>query len=77
METLLTIKELSEILKINENSIYQMVHKREIPFIKLGGRLRFQLSEIEKYVKQNSHSPKDQNTYSDYYKNPNCKRRFT
>ena len=51
---LLTIEEVSNILKISESTIYRWVHKREIPFVKLGGKLRFSQDEIQEYIKKNS-----------------------
>lgn len=51
---LLTIKEISKILKISESTLYRWVHKREIPFVKLGGKLLFSQDEIQEYIKKNS-----------------------
>lgn len=51
---LLTIKEVSNILKISESTLYRWVHKKEIPFVKLGGKLRFSPDAIQEYIKKNS-----------------------
>lgn len=51
---LLTIKEVSNILKISESTLYRWVHKKEIPFVKLGGKLRFSPDEIQEFIKKNS-----------------------
>jgi len=47
---LLTVSELSQYLKVKESWIYQKVHSREIPYHKLGGKLRFRKSEIDKML---------------------------
>lgn len=51
---LLTIKEVSNILKISESTLYRWVHKKVIPFVKIGGKLLFDEDEIQKYIKKNS-----------------------
>lgn len=51
---LLTIDELSTILQTSKSTIYRWVHKREIPFVKLGGKLLFSQEEIQEYIKKNS-----------------------
>lgn len=49
---LLTVKELSQILKIPEQSIYAGVSKGTFPLrpIKLGKLLRFRASDLDSYV---------------------------
>lgn len=51
---LLTINEVSQILKISVPTIYRWVHKKEIPYIKLGGKVRFSDSELQQFIKKNS-----------------------
>ncbi len=51
---LITIDELSTILQTSKSTIYRWVHKREIPFVKLGGKLLFSQDEIQEYIKKNS-----------------------
>ena len=50
---LLTIKEASEYLGISEKGLYNMIYRREIPFVKLGGKLRFDIIDIEKWINDN------------------------
>jgi len=51
MEPLLTINEVSQILRVPVKSIYAMVHEDKIPCIKLSHkRLRFKKSEIERWI---------------------------
>lgn len=47
IKMLLTINEVAEMLKISVSTLYRWVNKREIPFVKLGGKLRFNEDEIK------------------------------
>ncbi|MDO8281035.1 MAG: helix-turn-helix domain-containing protein [Thermodesulfovibrionia bacterium] len=47
---LLTIKELSNLLKVKEKTIYQWAAIRQIPCIKLNGSLRFDHEDILAWV---------------------------
>lgn len=49
---LLTIKEASEYLGISVKGIYNMVNRRQIPFIKIGGRLRFDKIDLDNWVEK-------------------------
>lgn len=51
---LLTINDVSQILKISVSTIYRWVHKKKIPYIKLGGKVRFSDSELQQFIKKNS-----------------------
>lgn len=51
---LLTVDELSELLKISRNRLILMARRGEIPALSVGGKLRFDASEIEKWLKQNA-----------------------
>lgn len=48
---LITIKELSEILKISYTTIYRLC-ERGMPHMRIGLQYRFDLEEIMKYWKQ-------------------------
>ncbi len=54
---LITIKELSEFLKVKVNTLYSWVHTGTIPFYKLNGLLRFDIREIEEWVKNSKPVP--------------------
>ena len=45
-----TPDELAEFLAISKPTIYRLVGKRQIPFIKIGGVLRFKKADIEAYL---------------------------
>mgnify|MGYP000230368476 FL=1 len=51
---LLKVEDIAELFQTSTSTIYRWVHKREIPFVKLGGKLRFSPDEIQEYIKQNS-----------------------
>ena len=50
---LMTIKELAEKLNVKESWIRSRVFKREIPFIKVGKHVRFDLTVIDEWLKLN------------------------
>jgi len=51
---LLTVNELAELLKISRNKVVLMARRGEIPAISVGGKLRFDAEEIEKWLKANA-----------------------
>jgi len=48
--TLVTIDELTSILRIRKGTIYNWVYRRKIPYMKVGRRVLFDLKEIAKYL---------------------------
>lgn len=51
---LITIQEACDFLSIKKSRMYYMIHRKEIPHIKMGASLRFELNELKKWVKENS-----------------------
>ncbi len=51
---ILTIKELSDYLKVSEKTIYRMLSRGAIPAFKMGTNWRFQTSAIEQWIKERS-----------------------
>ena len=47
---LIDIEELAHLLQLRKGTIYNWVHRRKIPFIKLGRLVRFDRAEIAKYL---------------------------
>jgi excisionase family DNA binding protein len=47
----MTIKELSEYLKLNEKTAYRLASEGKIPGFKVGGSWRFRKSEIDRWIK--------------------------
>jgi len=56
---IMTIKELTEYLKLKEKTAYKLVAEGKIPGFKVGGAWRFRKAEIDKWIsKQAAHSRK-------------------
>ena len=51
---IMTIKELSEYLKLKEKTAYKLVADGKIPGFKVGGAWRFKRDEIVKWVEKQS-----------------------
>lgn len=49
---LLTIKDVARLLKVSEVTVRRLQQARQIPFLKIGGGIRFTVSDVEKYLKQ-------------------------
>ena len=56
---LVTIKDLSAYLTVKESTLYSWVHNGTIPFHKLNGLIRFDLDEIQSWVKASKISSTD------------------
>jgi excisionase family DNA binding protein len=48
---LVTIKQIAELLMVKPSTLYSWVHSGSIPFHRLNGLIRFDVDEIEKWVK--------------------------
>lgn len=51
-DEVLTVKEAAAFLKVSIPTIYQLKARKEIPFRKIGGSLRFLKSELIDYIKK-------------------------
>lgn len=51
MEELLSIRDVSELLKIKESTLRAWVFQRRIPVVRLGRLVRFRLSELTKWLR--------------------------
>ncbi len=49
-EHYLTLKDVAELLKLSEKTIYRLAQQGEIPAFKVGGSWRFRASDIDKWV---------------------------
>lgn len=47
---LLTIEELAHFLNVKVKTLYGMIHREEIPFLKVGRLLRFNREQIETWL---------------------------
>lgn len=53
----LTVKQAAEWLKMSASHIYFLVHKKQIPFLKLGGKVLFDRGKVKDWVDSNSKAP--------------------
>ena len=51
LERLLTVQEISELLKVPKSYVYWLTHQKKIPHLKIQGHLRFRQSHIEEWLK--------------------------
>ncbi len=58
-----TIKELSQFLKVKESTLYSWVHYGLIPYHKLNGLVRFDMEEIREWVKASHKETQKQELY--------------
>ena len=54
MERLISIQEASVLLGLKVPTIYKKICRRELPHIKLGGKVLFRPSELERWVQKHS-----------------------
>ncbi len=47
---ILTVKELSTLIKVKDKTLYQWAELGQIPHLKLNGCLRFDLDDIKKWL---------------------------
>lgn len=49
-EKYLTLKEVAELLKLSEKTLYRLAQQGDIPAFKVGGSWRFRTTDIDKWV---------------------------
>ncbi len=55
----MTIKELSEYLKMAQKTLYRLAADGTVPGFKVGGAWRFRKSEIDKWIKRQEKKTND------------------
>lgn len=55
-ENLWKVEEVAEYLRMSPNTIYDKVHSKTIPFLKIGRLVRFRPNEIEKWLNKQQES---------------------
>ncbi|MEI6550272.1 MAG: helix-turn-helix domain-containing protein [Betaproteobacteria bacterium] len=55
--SIMTIKEVSDYLKVTERTIYRLAAGKQIPAFKVGGSWRFSRLEIDQWIKSQSSIP--------------------
>lgn len=56
---IMTIEEVSELLKLKLKTAYNVAGKGGLPGFKVGGQWRFRRSELEKWIKQQEQKKRD------------------
>jgi excisionase family DNA binding protein len=51
---LMTVDEIADYLQVKPSTIYQWTHQGYIPHVKLGNRVRFRLSQVDRWVERRS-----------------------
>jgi excisionase family DNA binding protein len=49
---LLTVREVAKVLLVSESHIRDLQHARQLPYIKVGGAIRFEKQDILDYIKR-------------------------
>ncbi|MEN5247285.1 helix-turn-helix domain-containing protein [Brucella pseudintermedia] len=52
MSEILTVREVAELLKINEKTAYKLAAQGKLPGFKVGGSWRFERTEIAAWIKR-------------------------
>lgn len=50
MDTLLTVEEVSKLLRVKRQTLYKWICERKIPSISLGGRTLFEKDELQEWI---------------------------
>ena len=51
MIELLTAGEVAELLRVSQNRVLLLARRGELPFVSIGGRMRFDAAELEDWLK--------------------------
>lgn len=52
MDEILTVPEVSKILKISKSKIYLLIQRKELPHIKIQRNVRIRRSDLEKWLER-------------------------
>ncbi len=47
---ILTVKEVSQLFKVSERTIYRLIHNQALPFFPIGKSIRFSMRDLEVYL---------------------------
>ena len=59
----LTVKEVSEVLRVSTDTIYRLLDNRKLPFHMIGGCKRIMLKDLQHYLDQNKIQAQNENEY--------------
>jgi len=49
-DSYMTLKEVAELLKLSEKTLYRLVQQGDVPAFKVGGSWRFRRADIEEWI---------------------------
>ena len=50
---LLDVEEVSVYLKVSKSFIYKLIHRRQIPFVKISNLVRFRMEDLTVFIEKN------------------------
>jgi len=59
LQEILTVEEISELLRVHPSTIYRMLKRNEIPGFKVGNDWRFQTGNIKQWLDQKAKASRD------------------
>ena len=51
-DEMLSVRDVSKLFKVHEWTVYNWVKQGQIPYIRIGGTIRFQKSDIDAFIKK-------------------------
>jgi len=64
VQTLLTIDEVADFLRLSKDTVYRMVQSGKMPAAKVGTQWRFRRDEVESWLERNKNIKHDKGTRS-------------
>ena len=58
-DEVLTIKDVAQLLKVGEKTVYSMAQSGELPAFKVRGQWRFSRKDIDAWIEQQKHTSQD------------------
>ena len=58
LQASLTPQEVSELLKITKNTVYELIKRGELPSYKIGKKIRIDMHDVEAYINNQKNSLK-------------------
>jgi len=55
-ETILTIKEVADYLKVTERTLYRLAQEGKIPAFKVGGSWRFRREDLDRWIQDQTNA---------------------
>ena len=69
LQASLTPQEVSELLKITKNTVYELIKRGELPSYKIGKKIRIDMHDVEAYINnQKNKNSSNAILYNNYFK---------